>query len=148
MLWGYMKPSIPLHKQSSIKFHYSMLQNCSFKKQESWFQQQFCHPLSLHNFIVQVALRFGVGRGEPPSLKTEYKNPLMQCCHGFLGGAQGHWEFIELLLLWNNPKYQMSRRKLIPSLTWLQPICATNKQRRKSVEHRGWAGKGKLTVFQ
>lgn len=29
--------------------------------------RQFHNPLNLHNFIVQVAIRFGVGRGESPS---------------------------------------------------------------------------------
>lgn len=37
-------------------------------------QRQFHNPLSLHNSIVQVAIRFGVRRGESPSLKTEYNN--------------------------------------------------------------------------
>lgn len=41
----------------------------------------------------------------------------------------------------------MSRRTLIPSLTGLQPICATNKQRRKSVEHRGVGWEGEAHGF-
>lgn len=35
--------------------------------------RQFLNPLSLHNSVVQVAIRFGI-RGESPSHETEYYN--------------------------------------------------------------------------
>lgn len=41
----------------------------------------------------------------------------------------------------------MSRREFVPSLTWLQSVCATNKQRRKSVEHTGWGWGGEAHGF-